>query len=422
MNPPVAAPLLRSSTSAEAALPAPRASAGTKVDAAAIGITVYTSLAEVEPLWRAFEERAIRSIYQRFDWVSAWVGNVAAAEGITTTVVVGWRCGETQFILPFGRLRRRSGMSVGWLGGSHVNVGMGLYDPDFMAGITAPEMLRIMRNVAAALAPVDFFALCNQPESWQGYPNPMGHLPGRQADQPVFCLPLESDFAAVVERHNGARKRKKLRWQENTLAKVGGYRFVRTTTEAEALRLLDAFLEQKTEQFARSGVDNVFAKPGVADAFRALIATASRGEDSLIELYGIEIGGRYRATFAAGVDRGRMHGYFAGISLDEYQRVSPGELLLMRLIRQCCERSLSEFDLGVGEERYKTAWNMRAEPQFMSLIPVSYRGHAAVAGHRLISALRIAIRTNPQLWRMAKRLRQKLAGRAPAPDPAGAAR
>lgn len=402
------------------ALPAAAAARADGAATGALDISVFPDFETVERVWRAFEPAAVRSIYQRFDWLAAWWAHAGRAAGVEPLIVLGCRNGAPLFLLPFGRRRTRLGRFVTWLGGSHVNVNLGLYDRDFASSLSSRTMRALFRTIAPHLGG-DLLVLGNQPETWEAVVNPFALLPGKLADQSVFAMRLEPDFEAVLRRHNGARKRKKLRWQENNLARLGGYRFARAGDAAEAGQMLDAFFAQKAVQFARSGVDDVFAEPGVRAFFRDLALRSERTDKPLIQLHGIEIAGAIRATFASGIDRGRVHGYFSGMSLDAFARVGPGDLLLHHLIRECCERGFTTFDLGVGDERYKSSWETVAEPQFRTVLPLSAWGRVLAPAYRAAGAARIAIRQNRTLWPLAKRLRERLAGRKADPTPSGEA-
>lgn len=399
-------------------VPAVAPHAGLDVDALDIGIC--RDLGEAEPAWRLLEGVAPRSVYQRFDWIAPWQEHAGKAQGVTPTIVVGRYRNEPVFLLPLGRRWCSYGRVGNWLGGSHVNINLGLFRPDFRAVLDGAQVRRLFRRIVPQLGGIDFLALGNQPKVWRGLENPLWHLPNRLRAQPVHSLALDGDFEAVLARQHGARKRKKLRWQENALAPAGGYRFLRAGTPEEALKILDVFFHQKAIQFERSGIANVFAAPGVADFFRTIAARSAAAADPMIELYCLEIGGQIRATFAAGADGGRVHGFFSGMALDEYARVSPGELLLFNLVRESCRRGFAEIDLGVGQERYKSSWLPREETQFTTFVPVSGAGRLIVAGLLAGKAAQLAVRKRPRLYAIYRRTRARLAGRpSPAPPPPG---
>lgn len=367
-----------------------------------IVLSVHTDLASIERIWRDFERRVPISVYQRFDWVAPWCRHAAPLLAIEAAVVLGTRRGRPVLLLPFGRHQSRFGAEITWLGCSHVNVGMGLFEPGLAASLDAPRVRELFARVFQEMGPVDYLALHNQPIEWNGIANPLRHLAGRSDDQPVLAITLAPDFPSMLN----ARKRKKLRWQENTLAKCGGYRFFRAEDCVEANAIFDQFLVQKEDQFAKLGIDNVFATGGSAEFFRTMITQSAGKSDPVIQLYGLEIDGKIRATFAGGVHDRRLFGFFSGISTDDYQRVSPGELLLHHLVRDSCERGYKTLDLGVGEERYKAAWSPVRQRQFATYLPVTLRGRLVVAFHGTAHRIKLSIRQNDRAWTFAKRLRE----------------
>ncbi|MCW5695520.1 MAG: GNAT family N-acetyltransferase [Bauldia sp.] len=385
------------------------ARAGLDMPIADIALSVHTDLRGAETDWRALEAVAPRAIYQRFDWLDAWYGTQGRALGIEPAIVIGRIGARPVIALPFGRRRSRLGRKLVWLGGTHVNSAMGLFDPGLAAALDRDAVRHLFRRATAAIGGFDYAVLCSQPYSWAGHANPLRHLPGLVEDQPVLVISLEGGFDAVLNRHSGARKRKKLRWQENTLRPAGGYRYRKAATPGEALSFLDTFLAQKTAQFARSGVDNVFAEPGAVDFLRQLVARSFALGEPLIELYGLEIEGKVRATFAGGVEGGRFQGYFSAIALDDWQRVSPGDLLLHHLVRSCCERGCDVLDFGIGEERYKASWDALPQRQFATYAGRTLKGRAIVAALRGIQAARVRIRSNRTAWAAVKKIRRGMA-------------
>lgn len=364
-------------------------------------LSVHADPAAIESIWRSLEQRAPISVYQRYDWVQPWCRYAAPSLGIEPTIVLGSRHRRPAFILPLGRRKTRLGHEISWLGCSHANIALGLYEPEFALSLDGGAVHELFRRIAREIAPVDYFWLHNQPEGWHGMANPLRQLRGCQRDQPVLAIDLNGGFSALAT----SRRRKKHRWQENALAAAGGYRFYRAANRAEANAILDVFLKQKEQQFANLGVRNVFADDGTIRWIRSMIATSFDRASAIIQLYAVEIDGAIKATFATGVHEGRAHGYFSGITLDEYQRVSPGELLLYNLVRDACENGYDTLDLGVGEERYKAVWSPVREAEFLAIVPVSQRGRIAAALLRLAHGTRIRIRSNEGLWGMAKRVR-----------------
>ena len=367
-----------------------------------IALTVHSDVAGIEHIWRELESISPASIYQRFEWILAWCEHAAPALGIEPAVVIGRRGNQPVLLLPFGRQRRNLGVEIAWLGCSHSNIGMGLFEPDFLGSLSPTATDDLFANIIKSLQPVDIIALRNQPFTWAGAANPFRQLSGKVADHPVMAIHLANDFGSMLN----AKKRKKLRWQENALESSGGYRFFQARDRAEANAVFDEFLSQKDQQFAKLGIGNVFAGPGPVDFFRALINRSISSDDPTIQLYGIEIAGAIKATFAGGVFRNRLHGYFSGITVDQFQRVSPGELLLHHVVKQCCAEGRAVLDLGVGEERYKASWSPDREPQFAIYAPASVKGQLLARAMKLTHLAKSWVKRNDTAWEAARRMRR----------------
>jgi CelD/BcsL family acetyltransferase involved in cellulose biosynthesis len=73
-----------------------------------------------------------------------------------------------------------------------------------------------------------------------------------------------------------------------------------------------------------------------------------------LEMHALIAGERIAATFGALAQGGRLSGLV--VSYDpaaEIAAASPGEWLLIEVVRDCLARGFTTFDLGAGESRYK---------------------------------------------------------------------
>ncbi|PLX39324.1 MAG: hypothetical protein C0606_02010 [Hyphomicrobiales bacterium] len=376
--------------------------------AQAVSVHVTDTFDAAREAWLALEATGLFTAYQRYEWISSWHRHVGAASGVEPRIVTVEKDGRPVLVLPFGLTRGQLGTIIRFLGGTHANYNLGLFDRDFMAEIDATTLFDILKRVGAADDQIDLIHLCNQPHVWQGQRNPFSLLPNHPAANNAFATTLMPDFDALLKERRGSRGRKKLRWQKNALKDVGGYRFIRATTVAEASRILDAFCAQKAERFDAQGIHNAFANKGVDAFLTELIAHSIDSDTPAIELYGLEIDGKLRATYAGGVADGRFSGFFNSIATDEYTRVSPGELLLTEIIRTCCERGLTAFDLGIGEARYKLAWCDQRETLFETLFPISMRGRIDAGLLTAKLAAKRTVKQNPKLMGFAAATRRTL--------------
>ena len=114
---------------------------------------------------------------------------------------------------------------------------------------------------------------------------------------------------------------------------------------------------------------------------------------------------------AGGIHQGQFSGCFISLANDEYSHISPGEMLIHLIIRDCVDRGLEVFDLGRGEERYKSSWCDTTITMFETNKALSSWGIGFAAYERGKLAIKRAIRNNETLWNIAKKIRARLYGR-----------
>ncbi|MBU2487328.1 MAG: GNAT family N-acetyltransferase, partial [Alphaproteobacteria bacterium] len=236
---------------------------------------------------------------------------------------------------------------------------------------------------------------------------------------PSFQLPLFEDFNAVLAQINGKRRRKKFRVSERRLEAMGGYRHITGRTDAEAMRLLDTFLEQKPVRLTAQGLPDVFADPGIRAFLRRLATTRDAGGRPALELHGIELaGGEHagRIISVAGLTIKHRHVtcQFGSIDEEVAADVSAGELLFYRMIEAASAAGHKVFDFGVGDQLYKRSWCPQRTELVDCYVPLNLKGRLAAPLIAGLIRLKRTIKTSPTLHRLAARVRSLIV-RKPGP-------
>jgi CelD/BcsL family acetyltransferase involved in cellulose biosynthesis len=94
----------------------------------------------------------------------------------------------------------------------------------------------------------------------------------------------------------------------------------------------------------------------------------------------------------------------------KFSAYSPGTLLLMYVMQHCCESGVREFDLSLGDERYKKDWCEKETILMNDTIVVSAWGHVASRLLRASSLVRRFIASNSSLYKRGKVMKAKLKG------------
>ncbi len=382
-------------------------------------LSVVEEIAALAEDWRALEDRALVTPYQAYGWVRPFTDTVGAAERMAFRYAVLRDAGGAALaILPLV-ITRRSGIRFAeFIGGKHANYHMGIYDPAFATGLDAAGARLMLAEIGAAIGGLDAFIFVNQPTQWQGVPNPLAQLAGGPSPSGAYKLALvPGDGEGSLRRSMSSHAHKKLKNKRNRFVAYGPSEMVRARTPAEIARVIDAFLRQKAARFAMMGIADPFAPPAVR-RFLERGAQADGDRPPVLELYSLDVAGQSVATYVGAVQAGRFSGMATSFAMDsEVAKTSPGEILLVDLIRLKSREGITVFDLGVGEARYKTTICDERDDLVDSFLPLTARGHAFALFSRAKREAKRRIKASPVALKLAHRVSGWLSrGRKPAAD------
>lgn len=372
----------------------------------AIGVRLWSSLAQAEPAWRALERDGLLTPYQGFDWISQL--SAARGERDAVKVVEFSADGRAVALLPL-ILRRRAGMVLGEIYGSDLSNSDWLIqardvtlDPGALA--TAFALLR------ADLGRLDVLRFSNLPPSWEGVGNPLLAFPHQPAPDHFYVAPMG---AGAEPRLTKKRRVDIVRGKKRLEEQFGPVTLHRADTVAAIERAHAAFLAQRGQRFAEMGIANIFAEPYFVRFFHdAAIAGIGHAKPALC-FHTLEAGGEVLAT-AIGTCTNRHYSQYINSNTDgpaaKYSLIG---LLMLELSAELDAAGITSIDMGIGDFAYKTAWADRTEV-FDLLIPLSPGGQVLAGALRLTAGIKRTIKQNEALWSLAKRVRGALLRRGDA--------
>ncbi len=177
-----------------------------------------------------------------------------------------------------------------------------------------------------------------------------GRLPFAASDQLSSRCPVVGirDRPAVLDE---ILKKKSLRRHYNAMAKLPGFRYRRVDSADEAALLLDALFDQHVARWAINGGRSLFAEQRNRDFYRRLVA--SPGFFRFIHFVAVEVEGRPIATHL-GFLRGDTFIWYKPAFDPNFERKSPGEVMMRCLFDEFQAAGLGEFDFTRGEESFKS--------------------------------------------------------------------
>ncbi|MBA8876359.1 GNAT family N-acetyltransferase [Phyllobacterium myrsinacearum] len=366
---------------------------------------IITEPGEIARLWRSLPETHVCSPAQTVDWFSLWQSNVNQ-----DCLVACLYAGELPiFVLPLEINRSGPCRIAAYPGGPHANCNFPVLSPAHP--IRHDDLTRLLDALHRARPDVDVVTLERQLPVLDGYTNPLLQLASRENANVSLGITLDRNFQTVLERHNPKRKKKKHRNSISKLEEAGGYRVVTAATSKETDAMLDSYLANKAEKFAKAGIRNTFAPREIQLFFRQLFARHAETANPLFQLKALEVGGQYRAVLGKSRAKSLTFIDFIGIAEDELSNASPGEFLFFEDIKDSCETNLSIYSFGVGDEPYKRSWCDLETMTYDTQISLTakgkvYSGYLDMRGHLVRH-----IKKNDRLWTAVKKLRTRLLGR-----------
>ncbi|WP_342362740.1 GNAT family N-acetyltransferase [Terrarubrum flagellatum] len=370
-------------------------------------IAVERDFARAAPLLREFERANPGQLFQRLDWVAAWAETQGRAQGVEPVIVILCDAtGAPVALLPLGVRNWRAVRIVEWLGGEHASFNLPLTRGDGLRFDSPDAAKDCLRAIGRAIGDVDVFSLASQPRAFQGRAHPFLGV----GETPLFDHGYERALGGsgevLISRILTGDARKKLRAKEKRLGEAGAIKVWRAEFPNERQAALDVFLKQSAERFAKAGIANPFDDPA-AIAFLQRATNPAEGPPA-IALHLLSVGDRIVAIFGGPQDSARFSGMFTSFhDAPEIARNSPGDILLRHLVASLSDAGLTEFDLGVGEARYKRAYCDRAIPMFETYLACSSAGFIVAKALQSKAIAKRFIKARPELLAFTRRVLPK---------------
>ena len=379
-------------------------STGTICETSRFNIRIVSDFAGIEPEWRALEADCVMSAYHCFDWLKRWHAHVGKHECAELILAVGEKDGAVAFILPIGIWRIGPLRVARWLGGKLNNYNFGLWRADCYSSMPAGALRDCLTDIAR-LSHIDAFELLNIPENWAGHRSPFLDLAHTPSPSNSYVMDLDADFDTLHAKHRSSKGRRSQRKKLERLMEAGDVAISHSVDADAALDVINATIEQRSERAADAGIPNAFVQAGVASLFRETVAESAGDAEPVMDTHFLAVDGIIRATYVGGVKNGRYSCALNSFRHDDLTYLSPGDLLLTEVIHYCCERGLTQLDLGIGEMRYKTSW-CEPDPLIDCIIPITVSGRLHARMQSLLQAAKRTIKGNTVLWQMVLRLRR----------------
>lgn len=348
-------------------------------------ITSYQEFAALAPAWDALWQRADGLVFQSHAWIDAWWRTATRREERDLVIGLVWNGAELEAVLPFATIRRRGVTVLEWAAKEHSDYGDALLGPDRnrdavsalwweIAATGRFDMLYLNRLLPdAAMRSI----IASDVAAGTLRPNHRSEISYRVAGN----WQRGADWFEAQSKKTRQNYRRGRKFMEE----AGELRF-RLMEPGEALEpVLDRVAALKRKWLARHGRASDLFDEG-APALAALVDVMRRL--GILHVFVLELAGTVVAVSINVVQRRRMMAFITTYD-PEFERASPGMVLMMDYIQWSIDQGLEMVDFMCGGEDFKRRFATESETLDSVTGARTLMGRLAVladnAGHALRS-------------------------------------
>lgn len=356
---------------------------------------LHTSLEAVKPLWLRLQTDGVCTAHQHFAWVEGIVARLMPAGAEPLIVEVNNAVtGAPLMLVPLMLRPAFHHRVIEWL-----SCGVCDYSAPLLADAsawTAQSAQAAWAAVRSVLPAADRVNILGIPRRIDGVANPLALLPAtRDSLQTTFGLAIDGDPETVLKRLCRPSFVKEFGKDWRRLERLGGVELVEAATQAEVEQLFGELIRMRLSRFRELGRFDLLTQEAVVDFYRN--AALQGLPDGSVRLFGLRVGDALIAVQYAVVHQGTVHALLIAMDQSVVPNVSPGLLIMGRLIGWARERRFDYFDLSVGDQSYKERMGAKASVLAELRQGLTVRGRVASAAIELRNRTEAFVRSNPRL-------------------------
>ncbi len=341
-------------------------------------VTSDARLEEIGTAWTALWRRSNGLIFQSHDWVSAWWKTVPGRDRRQLRIGLAWRGEELMAVLPLAIQHRKGLRFLEWAANDCTDYADVLMDPH----CPPAAMTELWKQAVSAggfdlyflnrLRPdARFRAVLDAPD---GLSLPANH-------RMEVCSQVAGDWTTGAQwfEDQSKKTRQNYRRGRKALEESGSVVFRLLPLDEPVAPVLARLAEFKRKWLAGNGResslfdDNAPALPALVE----VLATAG-----VLRIFVLECNGAVIAISVNFVQHGTLMAFLTSYDPD-FERGSPGMVLLMDYVQWSIEHGLTTVDFLCGEEPFKQKFATRSLTLTSVMGPRSLKGRLAMLVDRL---------------------------------------
>jgi len=349
-------------------------------------VTTDSRLAEIGAAWNALWRRGDGLIFQSHEWVSAWWKTVPGRESRQLRIGLVWRGAELIAILPLAIQKRKGLRFLEWAASDCTDYADVLMDP-----LCPPAALSRLWRQAEALGGFDLYFLNRlRPDAkfrviLDGPDGP--RLPANNRTE--VCSQVAGEWATGQQWFDSQSKKQRQNYRRGhkALEENGKVAFRLMPLDEPTGPVLARLGELKRKWLESNGRVAPLFDEG-APALPALVRVLA--DAGVLRIFVLECDGVTIAISVNFVQQGTLMAFLTSYDPD-YERGSPGMVLLMDYVQWAIDQGLAETDFLCGSEGFKARFATKQLTLTSVMGPGSIRGRLAMLFDDARRTLRSAI-------------------------------
>ncbi len=320
-----------------------------------------TQLSQAKHIWKQFQRIAWHTPFQNYDWINAWFESDNQDSKAKPLIVLGFKEGELQFILPFASETYFGLTRLAWAANEVNDYNCPLIRSEFLPQMTVTNAGQIYRHISHQITDIDVFHLAKQPKFIAGIANPFIESGVYRSSCDSHSLRLEGSWQNLYTQQRSAKSRSRLRQKTNRLKRTGNLRFM-AIRGAQKQICIETILQWKSVQLEQKGERNPFNNKSQGPLSDTALTQTIRqfadidAQNSPLRVYGLFLNGKMIAGMIAFVENKTFSLFTMSYGPEVFTNSSAGSILLVKTIELASRAKFHAYDFLAGDESYKLSW------------------------------------------------------------------
>ena len=370
---------------------------------------VYSDFSLCEDVWRDFESTAIATPFQSIDWLQTWWDAYQKASNSDTTalnIVMVYKADEPVLVIPLAVEQSNGLRRLTWLCAHLCDYNAPVIAKSFINSIDQKTTELIWSDIEKAIPGIDLLYLPKQPKKIADQSNPFYIEQSLDTSLQYHLAGINGDWQTYYATRRKGKSRRQIKARVAFMRDKAGMTIDEIMEPEKRAEIITQTINWKREQVAGGGAIDPFTAPETSVFFNNLAMNEKLG--GVLRVYALAVEGRAIAS-AFGITEGNsLILYQTSYIQSEYDKYSPGVLLLIHMMEKLADEGCQVFDFSIGDEPYKFVWADQHENLSLTIKAYTTRGKLALLNKQAVGGLKRWIKKSDRRFAAAKKLNRKL--------------